>query len=122
MMLIPFVFVLSARFDHYEVFDAITQWSEAWLLCAFIFAILSLRLGFQIKEKPTTIKDQRTNSKAIILITGLLLFGVVLTFLKEVFSFNNFWDLVIVYWIVFMILLFRIIKELIAHYESAARG
>ena len=122
MMLIPFIFVLSARLGHYEFLDQASLWASAWLILALIFAALSVRLGMEAKKNPGTAKEQKNNSRAVILITGLLLFGVAISFLKDIFSFNNFWDLVIVYWVVFMISLFRIMKDFIIHCGNGVRG
>ena len=116
MMLIPFLFVLSARFGCYSLLDRAAQWASLWLLFSFIFIGLAAALALKIRRKPTTLTQQKNNSKTILLITGLCLFGFVLGFLRNIFSVNSFWDFLIAYWIVFVILLFRGIKDFITQF------
>ena len=123
IMAVPLVLIFSARFNRYDVFDRIAGWAMLWLVAAFVFIAFAVILGAKVKTYPTTITQQAKNSRAVISVVFLSFLGVVLSFLKAVFSPEYFWDTLIIYWIVFVAFLSRMMKDFIAllQYDASRR-
>jgi len=113
IMLIPFVFVFSARFNRYDVFDRIAGWAMLWLAAAFVFIAFSAMIGAKVKKFPATTAQQKKNSMAVIFIAALSFFGIVLSFLRTVLSVEYFWDALMIYWVIFTAFLSRMMRDFI---------
>ncbi|MFH1359950.1 MAG: hypothetical protein ABIJ41_02815 [Candidatus Omnitrophota bacterium] len=123
MTAIPLILLIAKKYYLTAILKEAELLAVVWLLSAMIFLIFSIFLAFRAKDIFLT-KDQKTqirqNLNDIILVAVGACLGAAI-FLTKVFStMSNFWDIAILYWILFILVLVKINQRLLGEYLSEA--
>ena len=114
MMFIPFILVVAAKYKNYAILDKVPLFGALWLYFAFFFLFFAVIIAMRIMHaKGDTVlpAESKNNLQQVILIIVFALAGVALGILKSVITERYIWDILIVYWVVFMFSLVRATEQ-----------
>ena len=118
MMLVPLVLVVSARLRFYPLLDNVSYLALLWLITATIFLGFAAFLVSKLQKTVGNIISDtqlKSNLRQILLIVTLSLPAAAFVFIKRKIPLDSLWDILIVYWAVFTLSIFRIMQQFISH-------
>jgi len=111
VLFIPFVLVVSAKTKDYAILENTSYWVQFWLAASLIFLVLSTLIGIKIKRTGAgeeNIARSKSNRRDMIFILALSLLGTGLGLSQKGIPENHFWNILIIYWIIFTFSIVRI--------------
>ena len=126
MMLVPLVLVVCARFHFYPLLDNVSCLALPWLITATIFLGFAAFLVSKLQktvDKILSDAQRKNNLHQIIFIITLSLPAAAFVLIKRKIPIDSLWDILIIYWVVFTISIFRIMQRFISrcHDEKILR-